>query len=306
MVKTRKPEIESLLADRARFETWLEGLAEKAPHVPAHVLARVRSDYETRLSIVLDELGARADELREQVQTLDARVAELEADIAARRDLRAEDELRAAVGEYEPGAWEERAREHDESLAALGAELADRQTALARVRDLLTQATRPRDEQATAVQGARAAEAASELEITPVSLQPTTAEPMPVSVRPTPASLEASASVDIADAIIAEPAEPSSVDPAGRSDRARLTPFDEIDFLRTVVGRATPAMPIDIAVSVDLADAEPNGSASTEGLGPSVLSTSDPQRTLKCQECGTMNVPTEWYCEKCGGELAAF
>ncbi len=28
-------------------------------------------------------------------------------------------------------------------------------------------------------------------------------------------------------------------------------------------------------------------------------------KTLKCAECGTMNYPTEWYCERCGGELAA-
>ncbi len=28
-------------------------------------------------------------------------------------------------------------------------------------------------------------------------------------------------------------------------------------------------------------------------------------KSLKCQECGTMNYPTEWYCERCGGELAA-
>jgi uncharacterized OB-fold protein len=27
-------------------------------------------------------------------------------------------------------------------------------------------------------------------------------------------------------------------------------------------------------------------------------------KTLKCAECGTMNYPTEWYCERCGGELA--
>src|SRR2546422_554789 len=27
-------------------------------------------------------------------------------------------------------------------------------------------------------------------------------------------------------------------------------------------------------------------------------------KTLKCKECGTMNLPTEWYCESCGGELA--
>ncbi|HKI94676.1 MAG TPA: hypothetical protein VJ992_05240 [Gemmatimonadales bacterium] len=29
------------------------------------------------------------------------------------------------------------------------------------------------------------------------------------------------------------------------------------------------------------------------------------QRTLKCSECGAMNLPTEWYCERCGAELAA-
>lgn len=32
----------------------------------------------------------------------------------------------------------------------------------------------------------------------------------------------------------------------------------------------------------------------------------DQQKTLRCTECGTMNLPTEWYCERCGGELAAF
>jgi Zn finger protein HypA/HybF involved in hydrogenase expression len=28
-------------------------------------------------------------------------------------------------------------------------------------------------------------------------------------------------------------------------------------------------------------------------------------RTLRCRACGTMNLATEWYCEQCGGELAA-
>ena len=31
----------------------------------------------------------------------------------------------------------------------------------------------------------------------------------------------------------------------------------------------------------------------------------EPAKTLKCKECGTMNLPTEWYCEGCGAELAA-
>lgn len=28
-------------------------------------------------------------------------------------------------------------------------------------------------------------------------------------------------------------------------------------------------------------------------------------KSLKCSECGGMNYPTEWYCERCGAELAA-
>ena len=40
---------------------------------------------------------------------------------------------------------------------------------------------------------------------------------------------------------------------------------------------------------------------------PSYLKESPPEqvKTLKCQECGTLNYPTEWYCERCGAELAA-
>lgn len=31
----------------------------------------------------------------------------------------------------------------------------------------------------------------------------------------------------------------------------------------------------------------------------------DGEKTLKCSQCGTMNLATEWYCEECGSELAA-
>lgn len=41
---------------------------------------------------------------------------------------------------------------------------------------------------------------------------------------------------------------------------------------------------------------------------PIVLRTSsqnEQAKTLKCNECGSLNYPTEWYCERCGAELAA-
>ncbi len=41
-------------------------------------------------------------------------------------------------------------------------------------------------------------------------------------------------------------------------------------------------------------------------FGQATPRTSEAVKSLKCQECGTLNYPTEWYCERCGGELAAF
>lgn len=64
-------------------------------------------------------------------------------------------------------------------------------------------------------------------------------------------------------------------------------PFDDLAFLRSV---------IDQPGAGDAAVAPSAGSATS----------SEPQKTLRCTECGTMNLPTEWYCERCGGELAAF
>ena len=54
--------------------------------------------------------------------------------------------------------------------------------------------------------------------------------------------------------------------------------------------------------------AEPPFAANVTGNSPIVLRTSgatEQSKTLKCGECGTMNYPTEWYCERCGAELAA-
>ena len=56
---------------------------------------------------------------------------------------------------------------------------------------------------------------------------------------------------------------------------------------------------------------EPEGTplaANVPGNTPIVLRVSgavEASKTLKCQECGAMNYATEWYCERCGAELAA-
>lgn len=58
--------------------------------------------------------------------------------------------------------------------------------------------------------------------------------------------------------------------------------FDDLAFLRSVVD------------------------PSAQSAASRAPTAGDQQKTLRCTECGTMNFPTEWYCERCGGELAAF
>ncbi len=66
----------------------------------------------------------------------------------------------------------------------------------------------------------------------------------------------------------------------------------------------TLSLDIDVveqaSVSIDAVSAQHRSREISAATAPDTTA-----RTLKCGECGTMNRPTEWYCEKCGGELAA-
>lgn len=82
-------------------------------------------------------------------------------------------------------------------------------------------------------------------------------------------------------------------------------PVDELAFLKSVTGDEprrrgpTPRKPGDSGGGPAI-DAAPSDGA-TEGAARAGTQ----QKTLKCGECGTLNRPTEWYCERCGAELAA-
>jgi hypothetical protein len=113
--------------------------------------------------------------------------------------------------------------------------------------------------------------------------------------------------------------------PSGKPD-AGGAKLDELAFLKSVTGSEAPAAPPAAPVtpasrrasggfgrpadvpppvpSAPLPMPEPPGSRTA----PPEQGKDRPsagQKTLKCGECGTLNRPTEWYCERCGAELAA-
>jgi hypothetical protein len=87
--------------------------------------------------------------------------------------------------------------------------------------------------------------------------------------------------------------------PAPKAPEKRKTPIDELAFLKSVTeedkSAPSPRRASGAQYQID------------ENATPEAPVNADApvEKTLKCRECGTMNLATEWYCENCGGELAA-
>jgi hypothetical protein len=256
-----------LLEERRRYESWLQQLAERGSNAPPHVVERVRLDYTRRLEKVTGQLRARAGELESSARELAARVEKLLADEKSQRDERAEAELRGAVGEYSPDETRERLARCDEVIARLSAERASVAAELAKVEEILVLIGRDR----------RVEE--------PVAVPSRGADRPPL-----PTGEEAAAAIDEL-AFLDSVTEGLAAGKGGAPDVPG----------RDVLGRVAAQEEAYRELSRTPAFEAPRSST------PSFLkeSSGEQAKTLRCQECGTMNYPTEWYCERCGGELAA-
>lgn len=75
---------------------------------------------------------------------------------------------------------------------------------------------------------------------------------------------------------------------------------DEMAFLRSVISGDRSAEALAKSAKADAA-----GAGKTEGESRARPSKGSAKKTVKCGDCGTLNLPTEWYCENCGAELTA-
>jgi hypothetical protein len=296
MQEIQLDEVRALVQEREKFERWLAQLESRRDATAAHVYTRVRGDYSVRLERVVTALQGHAGALEERVHALVSELDRLDAEIGRVQDERDEAELRTAVGEYTEEEWHEHRTRSDAELGRVNAERSLATEQLDTIRELLDGA---------AVAGSAEA--------------------------PSPAAPAASAHVEARDAAapsVAEfaPAAPDELATPSPSiaSKAQTThdPLDELAFLSSVVDSRRPqaeAPGRDVtagsspsvdgnasqSIAIDGLDLEEEPSSSVEI--PRFLREvpTEQVRTLKCHECGTMNYPTEWYCERCGGELAA-
>ncbi len=264
--------VASLMAERARFESWIAALEARRDSTPPHIYQRVHGDYALRLQKVVEQLMSHMSEIEAAAKTLAERLGELDRAESKYRDERSEAELRATVGELSPEAFDEILRRTDEATASIALERSQASVELTRLREVLA-----------------------------LNVPKTGATPREGITREarTPAA----------------PAKPTP----SRPDSGGVG-FDELEFLKSVVdSRGRPVNPTPSAGQPREADTNPFGLGmpAEPSSAPHVprQSTQVPAflkdvpseqvKTLKCQECGTMNYPTEWYCERCGAELAA-
>lgn len=307
--------IEALLQERARFQQWLAKLDSAAGGAPPAVRAKVRADYQGRLEAVIEQLKSHAETIRSALDRHQEEQKDLEGRRSQAEESLAEAEVRHIVGEYGDDAWEDMRNQTTHTIEALRAELekvGKEIERLVEVQGFIAEPEPPEPEPEP--------EPVSIADLEPVPAGPRPAPPIEMLPDPTPDIAAAVGSPPplepLADLAPATPGAPRfvpkpAVEPArGRPPVATpgprpAVPADELAFLKSVAGddrRAAPRRSAETARP----ETPPEPVVTTAAPQPSAKPGQASQaKTLKCGECGTLNRPTEWYCERCGAELAA-
>jgi hypothetical protein len=310
-------EIEGLLATRQQLMGWIGRLEAAGARAPESVRAKVRADYRARLANVVDQLRTHADLIASSLEGLLAQSRQFRQSRAEQLNIRSEAELRHAVGEYSDEQWQQVDEETSGKIASFDLELERLTTEIHRLEEVqsliapqapsaeVVPERKPRPEPDLVV--THDAEIPAMITGDPLtpSEPPTLSlvrdeppQPRPEAPRFVPRAgapkprESGSRAIPFPQAPAAAPVQAPVQAPAASTP----APQDELAFLRSVgIDPAPPAVhpvtgvPASALGSVDRED-RPGQTAA---------------RTLKCGECGSMNRPTEWYCERCGAELAA-
>ena len=266
--------LNGLLKERQRYEEWLGALEAKRSSTSDSVYQRVQADYQTRLREVSAKLAERAGELHENIDALASKLEDVSQQEQQQREARQEAELRAAVGEYTDKQWKEIGGAWDKELGRL---VKDKNSLEAQLSELNRIFALSVKEAAAAALQRPGSQDGTRAPISPVVPRPAIAEP---TASNPPARVEPSSQQ--------RPQAPAPSPASGRS------PFDQFPVLRPGEGTASPP-------AGRTAVATP---PSVPKSGGAQDPRSEQHKTLKCPECGAANYPTEWYCERCGGELA--
>lgn len=331
--------VTELFEERERYRTWIAALEAKRATTPEHIYNRVHADYTARLQRVVEQFANHATALQEHEKGLMERLGAIEIEEAKHRDEAAETELRALVGELSSETQAEVRERTSAALDALNGQREQVNQELGRLRTLLDAGGIP-----SAAPQPKSPPVSAPAVPTPVVPKPAVPKPTaPTTAAPTPRDqpsvAESAAGNGRTDdwqlAFEKTPEPPRRTAPPAapaKSSETEITverspelgPFDDLEFLRTMTDSRPSGE--SAAIGNGIGGGKLSGAAggfaaggahghaapdpgvvhaSGDAVSPKESMAAEQVKTLKCQECGTLNYPTEWYCERCGAELAA-
>jgi hypothetical protein len=333
MTKEAQPGLENvsaLILERQRIEAWLATLEARKASTPDHVYQRVRGDYSTRLKAITDQLIARNASLKSHVEQISARLTQIEAEAQRFKDVRAESELRMQVGELSVADWNAKARECDEGVARLTEAQAQLRGSLAQAREILAMVSghangAGRSAPSTSTSSPRVPSVPSNSTSSPRTPRPMTIDGLLTTDNsgnsgstPTPDGAGMNELEFLKSVVGGQPGGPGKQPPNANAN-LELETEGAPDLAETLLNRVKQRngglREDGDADSLLKGVGTPKPGNKTNPLAANVTESNpivlQPQggperhKTLKCQECGTMNYPTEWYCERCGAELVS-
>lgn len=316
--------VDQLLVEGDALRGWLARLDQAQSGVSDAVLDRVRTDYQRRLDQITAGLRSHADVVAAKLADDRQEHAGLLERATSARDGLAEAELRHAVGEYDTDRFQGEQRRFRSDIETfelgLGA-TAERITRLEEIQALVqrgprvgtdeVEPERPTSHSVVEVRAVPITELAPDAE-DPLAVfdepgaaadplgPPATPDSGPLSFRPSGTSGEWPRPV------APPPARPRSFDnapplgiPAADVPPRFIRPGERLS--------SPPAPPAAVPPVPDrISDVAAAGREELVAPGPAPeVGVGSTGKTLRCGECGAMNRPLEWYCEKCGAELTA-
>lgn len=289
--------LRALIAERQQYEQWMATLDAKREGTPEHVFERVQADYRSRLDRVVTDIRSHAEELQLSISTLSSRLVEVARDEDTRREGLQEAELRAAVGEYEPDQWHQIKTEAESALEKIAADRASLDSQLGELRSI---------QKLSEMGPGVSTESASPPQLVDIAVpspEPSREpETRATEIRVEPAAEESAPSPSLGHRSGTAAAGRPTQEPVAAAPPQR-EPVSEPAGDASLEPVASAASAAAAAASKPRSMKSPTGGVSAV-RSRSEAARPDAAKTLKCPECGTANYPTEWYCERCGGELA--
>jgi hypothetical protein len=319
-------QVTALFEERERYRAWIAALEAKRATTPEHIYNRVHADYTARLQRVVEQFATHATALQEHEKALMERLGAIEIEEAKHRDEAAETELRATVGELDADTQREVRERTRAALEALDGQRDQVNQELGQLRTLLEAGGIP-----SAAPQPKSPPLSAPIAPPPPPVartqrdQPTVAESASGNGRTDDWQLAFEKTPEPPHRATAPAAPAQSTDSEITVERSpELGPFDDLEFLRTMTDsrssgeNAAVGSGVGLGKAAGAAGGSASGSAqgnaapdpgvvhaSGDAVSPKESMAAEQVKTLKCQECGTLNYPTEWYCERCGAELAA-